>query len=378
MITSLYEDIDFGGLRLSGGRPYLIAEIGVNHENDLGTALKMVEEAARAGADAVKFQSYKAGALASKNSPGYWDRNMESTATQFELFRKYDGFGESQYRSLAEHASRMGIVFMSTPFDTRFADVLEPLVPAYKIASADLTNHPFLRHVAGKKKPVLLSVGASTLGEVEEAVRVIRSESNAPLALLHCVLSYPTDAGNANLGTIPYLKHVFPDLVIGYSDHVPPHHSCLTLTTAWLLGARIIEKHFTLDKNLPGNDHYHSMDPADIRAFRRQCGFVTELIGKRAKEVLPCERDARKNARRSLVAGRSFARGEVVEERDIRIKRPGVGIAPEFLDLVAGSRALRPIEEDEILQWDMFIQRPHNRQTTSRNETGRERFDAWI
>jgi N-acetylneuraminate synthase len=354
---ALYKEIALGALKLSGDRPYLIAEAGVNYENDLHVAMEMVEEAARAGADAIKFQSYKANTLASKNSPSYWDVSKESTRSQFTLFQKYDSFGDREYQLLADHAAKTGIVFLSTPFDLHFADILAPLMPAFKIASADMSNHPFLRHIAHKGKPILLSVGASTLGEVEEAIGVIRSESNIPLALLHCVLSYPTDPVNANLGSISFLQRVFPNLVIGYSDHVPPQHSCLALTTAWLLGARIIEKHFTLDKTLPGNDHYHAMDPTDIRAFREQCDFATNLIGNDSKEVLPCEEDARKHARRSLIAGRAFAKGETVGAQDIQIKRPGNGIQPRFLDLIVGSRTLKKIEEDEVLQWDMFIQR---------------------
>ncbi|MFH2104099.1 MAG: N-acetylneuraminate synthase family protein [Chloroflexota bacterium] len=351
------EDILFGTIALKADRPYLIAEAGVNYENDMETAVCMVEEATAAGADAIKFQSYKAETLASRFSPSYWDTTKESTKSQFELFKKYDHFDIDDYATLATHAARCGIDFLTTPFDVRFADALVPLMPVIKVASADLTNHPFLRHIAPMGKPVILSVGASTLGEVDEAVRLLKSEGVDQIALLHCVLSYPCDPSDANLGVIQHLQVAFPDLVVGYSDHVPPAYGCATLTTAWLLGARIIEKHFTLDKTKSGNDHYHAMDPEDMRAFRSQCDYVTALIGSDHKEVFACEAEARQQARRSLVAARALRSGETVTRDDILVKRPGTGINPRFLDVVVGARIIGDIQEDEILQWEMFLAR---------------------
>lgn len=357
MTTSIYEPLTFGELTLSGERPYLIAEAGVNHENDLDTALRMVDEAAEAGADAIKFQCYKAGALASRNSPSYWDLGKEPTASQYALFRKYDHLGDEDYRELASRAAQRGITFLSTPFDRHFADLLEPLMPAFKVASADLTNHPLLRDLARRGKPMLLSLGAATLGEVEEAVAIVRSVNSAPLALLHCVLSYPTSPADANLGALRHLGRVFPGVVLGYSDHVPPDHGCLALTAAWMMGARVLEKHFTLTKGKPGNDHYHAMDPDDIRAFREQCAFVTALVGAERKGVLRCEEPARAHARRSLVAARNLPCGHVLSEEDIAVKRPGTGIEPRFLELVLGCRTRRGLEEDEIFQWDAILDR---------------------
>lgn len=352
-----YKDIQFGAITLRADRPFLVAEAGVNYENDMETADRMVKEAAAAGADAIKFQSYKAETLASRFSPSYWDTTKEPTKSQFELFKKYDHFDVAEYEALAEQARKCGIHFLSTPFDTRFVDALTPLVPAMKVASADLTNHPLLRHIARAAKPVILSVGASTLGEVDEAVRLLKSEGVEQIALLHCVLSYPCNPADANLGILGHLQAVFPDLIVGYSDHVPPAFGCAALTTAWLLGARIIEKHFTLDKKKPGNDHYHAMDPADLREFRAQCDYVTSLIGTDRKDVLACEAEARRQARRSLVAARSIRRGERVTAVDVLVKRPGTGIDPRLLDVVVGATAVRDIQEDEILQWEMFLTR---------------------
>lgn len=353
----MYETIQFGSLSLQGRRPFLIAEAGVNHENSLESALKMVEEAARAGADAIKFQSYKAETLASKHSPSYWDLGAEPTKSQFELFKKYDSFGDVEYARLAAHAKECGIVFLSTPFDFHFADSLEPLMPGYKIASADLTNLPLLRHCAAKGKPMIVSVGASTSVEIERAIKEIRSTGNRQIALLHCVLSYPCKPEDANLRVISSLKELFPDCVVGYSDHVPPDHGCLALTEAWLLGARIIEKHFTLDKAKPGNDHYHAFDPDDIRHFRRQCEYATTLLGQATKEVLPCEQVARQQARRSLVAAKPIRKGQCITRDLIAIKRPGTGIPTEYLESLVDRCALRDIEGDELLSWDMFLQR---------------------
>ena len=193
------------------------------------------------------------------------------------------------------------------------------------------------------------------MGEVDEAVSLLKFEGLHEIALLHCVLSYPCDPADANLGIIDHLQAAFPDLVIGYSDHVPPSYGCAALTTAWLRGARIIEKHFTLDKTKPGNDHYHAMDPDDLRDFRKQCDYVTGLIGINRKQVLPCETEARKQARRSLVAARAIKRGEKISSNDLLIKRPGTGIDPRQFDVIVGATALRDINEDEILLWDMFL-----------------------
>ena len=347
--------IQLGGITLKADRPFLIAEAGVNYENDIDAALRYVEEAAASGADAIKFQSYKAETIASRFSPSYWDRTKEPTGSQFELFKKYDHFDMPEYRRLAERSRECGIHFMSTPFDFRFADDLNELMPVYKIASADITNFPFLRHIARKGKPVLLSTGASTIGEVDAAVMLLRKEEVRHIALLHCVLSYPCKPEDANLGIISHLRNVYPDIVAGYSDHVPPAHGCAALVTAWLLGARILEKHFTLDKTRPGNDHYHAMDPRDVREFRAQCDYVTSLIGQSRKDILACEAESRRQARRSLVAARALNAGEVIAATDIAIKRPGTGLPPEMLDVIIGRAVKKDIREDELLSWDMFL-----------------------
>ncbi len=348
-------DIHFGSVVFSAKRPYIIAEAGVNHENDFEEAVRLVEEAAKAGADAIKFQSYRAETLASQNSPSYWDLSKEPTTSQYQLFKKFDKFTIDDYRKLAEVAKKNNIVFLSTPFDFQYADDLADLMPFYKISSSDLTNTPFIKHCAGKGKPMIISVGAANMEEVVTAVEVVKGVSDQPIALLHCVLSYPTDPKNANLRFILNLKEAFPDLIIGYSDHVPPHYSCLALNVSWLLGARVIEKHFTLDKTKEGNDHYHAMDTDDLRAFREQGRFIENTLGDYEKRVLACEIVSRKQARRSLVATKRIKAGVPIKREDITFKRPGHGISPTELESIIGKVATRDISEDDILIWDMFI-----------------------
>ncbi len=205
--------------RLAEDRFTLVAEIGVNYYDiakDRGISVMdaaklMVAEAARAGAHGVKFQSYKAGTLAAKDSPAYWDRTEEPTGSQYELFRKFDSFGEAEYRELKEYSDQCGIEFLSTAFDLDSADYLEPLMEVYKISSSDLSNLPFIEYQAKKNKPVVLSVGASDLPEIRRAVDVIRSNNDKKITLLHCVLEYPTPPEHANLLKIESLKKEFPD-----------------------------------------------------------------------------------------------------------------------------------------------------------------------
>ena len=343
-------------------KPYLIAEIGVNFYDtakELGIspmqAAKMyVKSAKEAGADAAKFQSYKADTIVSKNSPAYWDLSKEPTKTQHELFLKHDHFNEQDYRELYSYCKEIGIDFMSTPFDYASADYLADMVDVYKISSSDLSNTPFIRHIARKGKPIYISLGASYLSEAEEAVRVIKEEGNNNICLLHCVLSYPTANENANLNVIKTLKTVFPDLMIGYSDHTMPDENMAILTAAWLLGAQVIEKHFTLNKNLSGNDHYHAGDPSDFKKFCDNVNVLLSALGSSEKTVFPCEVVPRREARRSLVLTRDMKKGEVITETDLMPKRPGTGINPRFMDIVVGRKVLCDLPEDTILTWDMI------------------------
>lgn len=348
--------------RLQAGKFSLIAEIGVNYYDiakklnisAMDAAKMMVLEAKNAGIHAVKFQTYKAGTLASKNSPSYWDTSEESTTSQYELFKKFDAFGEKEYRILKEFCDQVGIEFCSTPFDFESVDYLDDLMNFYKISSSDLSNLPFIEYIAKKNKPILLSIGASNLNEIQNAVEVIHKHSDKKLTLLHCVLEYPTPYEHANLAKIASLKTAFPDEYIGYSDHTKPDYSCNVIKTAYLLGAQVVEKHFTLDKTLPGNDHYHAMDVRDAEDILQQIHYIETLKGNGELACLESESAARLNARRSIVAACDIAKGTVVTEQMLTFKRPGSGISPSEIADVIGKKASEDISEDTILQWDMM------------------------
>ncbi len=333
-------------------KPCVIAEAGVNHEGRMDLAERLVAEAAEGGADAIKFQTYKAETIASKHSPSYWDLSKEPTTSQYQLFKKYDKFWKKEYEALKVACDRAGIEFLSTPFDVESAGFLNDLMEVFKISSSDLTNKPFIEHLCGFGKPILLSVGAAHLWETVRAVEWIEARGN-PLALLHCVLNYPTADENANLGMILDLRRRFPDHAIGYSDHTLPG-DMKVLEVATLLGASILEKHFTFDKTLPGNDHYHAMDKKDLAVFRARMDRDFTILGSFEKKALPSEAPARANARRSLVAARRIGAGEELSLELLTWKRPGSGISPSEIDEVVGRKAARDIEEDEVLYWSLL------------------------
>ena len=319
--------------------PYVIAEIGVNFYDTakilgispLEAAKLYIDEAANIGIDCVKFQSYKANTIVSKNSPAYWDTTKEPTKTQYELFLKYDSFGEVEYRELCKYTHAKGMDFTSTPFDYASADYLEDMVDFYRISSSELSNIPFRKHVAKKGKKMMVSVGAAYLSEVDEAIRAIREVGNNDIVILHCVLSYPTNPENANLKIIDTLKKSFPDVVVGFSDHVAPDDTMMTLATAYLLGAEVVEK-------------------KAITNFK----WIDTVLGSAEKKVLTCELIPRREARRSLVLTRDMKAGDVIKKNDLMAKRPGTGISPEFTEIVIGRKVIKDLAEDTVLTWDMI------------------------
>ena len=341
---------------------YVIAEMGVNFYDTAKTlkitpleAAKMyIDGAAEAGCNCAKFQSYKADTIVSKNSPAYWDLSKEPTKTQYALFQKHDGFNEEDYRELCNYTHAKGMDFTSTPFDYASADYLEDMVDFYKISSSDLSNLPFIRYIAKKGKKMVVSVGAAYISEVDEAIRAIQCEGNNDITILHCVLSYPTAPRDANLRVIETLKKDFPNVKVGFSDHVAPDDTMMTLAVAYMLGAEVIEKHFTLDKTLPGNDHYHAGEPEDFKKAIANFKWIDTVLGSGEKTVLECELIPRREARRSLVFTRDMKAGEIIKEEDLMPKRPGTGISPRFADIVVGRKVVRDLEEDTILTWDMI------------------------
>lgn len=331
----------------------IIAEAGVNHENDPALARQHVTQSAAGGADAIKFQTYKAGKLACRQSPSYWDLNAEPCTSQFELFSKYDGLETADYEALRAQSRKEGIEFMSTAFDLESLDAIDPLVKTHKIASADLTNVPLLRAVASKGKPVLLSAGASDLGEIERAVTELDTYGATGIGLLHCVLNYPTPPANAYLQRITLLKQEWGDrCVIGYSDHTHPGQFCYPVVLAYLLGARIFEKHFTHDVTLPGNDHYHAMDQQRLAELVSHLDAARVLIGADLDEsaFLAMQASAITNARRSIVAVGPIRAGDTFTPENLTTKRPGHGLNPLRWDEVQGKAAARDIPDDTMLQ----------------------------
>lgn len=342
---------------------YLIAEIGVNYydiakerEMSLINAAKlMCYEAKAAGVDAVKFQTYKADKIASKNSPAYWDLREEPTTSQHELFMKFDQFGESEYAELAGYCREIDIEFMSTPFDFEAADYLDRYLNYYKISSSDVTNIPFIEHIAQKDKPILMSVGASEQEEIDSALSAIRRHNQKQIVLMHCVLEYPTPYEHANLNKIRQFQKMYPHLVIGYSDHTKPDKNYNVVKSACLLGAKVIEKHFTLNKTLKGNDHYHAMDPSDVVQIKRELDFCNQLCGSGEIHCLESEKRARLNARRSIVANRNLHVGDIITEESITFKRPGHGISPADSVQIIGKCVKREVEEDTAISWDDLV-----------------------
>ena len=332
--------------------PFLIAEAGVNHEGNMDTARLLIEEAAEGGADAIKFQTYRSHTIASQNSPAYWDTEKEPTESQYKLFQKYDKFWKNEFEELRECCDVLGIEFLSTPFDKESAMFLNDLMDVFKISSSDITNRPFIEYICNFGKPVILSTGASNIDEIDRALEWIDAKG-ASVALLHCVLNYPTPAENANLRMITDLKRRYPDRVIGYSDHTLPGDSRV-LELAYALGAEILEKHFTNDKNLPGNDHYHAMDRSDLIEIRHHLSRVETLLGQTEKHSLPSESRARRNARRSLVAACDISTGVTINDELLTWKRPAHGISPAEIKKVIGRRARQNIREDDLITWEML------------------------
>lgn len=332
-------------------KPFLIADIGVNYYDiaqkegisNMEAAKLMILEAKKSGVDAVKFESYKTENVISTECPD-----------QFELFKKYDEFGKEEFRQLAEFCDELKIKFLSTPLDFESADYLDEFMDIYSISSSDLTNIPFIQYIAKKNKPILLLTGAATINEIKRAVKAIEDVSTVDIAILHSVLSYPTAYRDANLAMIKDLAFSFPEYEIGYSDHTKPDSNMFVLTTAFNLGADIIEKHFTLDKSLPGNDHSHSMDPEDVMIFKTNIGFLSQINGMKNKQPLIYESSAIRSSRKSIVAVKDIKKGEVITSELLTFKRPGVGIPPYRIDDVIGKTALVDITEDTLMDFDML------------------------
>ena len=314
-------------------KPYFIAEIGVNHEGSVSLAKKMIRQAKSAGMNAVKFQTYKAENLVIKKSPAYWDLKKESTRSQFELFKKFDKFKRENYLELYEYCKKIKIDFLSTPFDINSIIWLKKIMPAIKIASADINNYPLLKQIGLTKKKIFLSTGASDIGEIKYALKILNKFGvrNSNIVIMHCILNYPTKDIDANLKMIEIISKEFPNNIIGYSDHTLPSSDISPCSIAYLLGARVIEKHFTFNKNIKGNDHYHSMNKLDARKILNEIERIRLLLGNALiKNCIKSEKKSKKFARRSIVTKVDINKGDNFSSFNLITKRPGNGLSPIY------------------------------------------------
>ena len=345
--------IEISGRKIGPGHPcFIIAEAGVNHNGDLDLALKLVDAAAAANADAVKFQTFKADRLATKEAPkaGYQIRATGDAGTQYEML-KYLELTEENHRSLISHCESRGVLFLSTPFDEESCDFLESLgLPAFKLPSGDLTNLPFLAHVARKGKPIILSTGMATLQEIDAAVETFVRSGNNRLVLLQCVSDYPADPAEVNLRAIASMRSSF-GFPVGFSDHTPGIAAAITATA---LGACVVEKHFTLDREMPGPDHRASLEPVELAEMVRGIRVAESALGDGEKRPGAGEAATALAARKSLVAACDISAGTVLGPEHIAAKRPGTGIPPGMRERLLGRKMRVAVPSGTLFEWEML------------------------
>ena len=331
---------------------YIIAEAGCNHDGKLEQGFRLIEEAAKNGADAIKFQTFKAGKLVTKTAEQWWlPEEQRQGKKQIDLYKTQDTFGFNEYKTLSDYCNKFGITFLSTPFYDESLDLLERLnVPAYKISSTDLTNLPFLEYIAKKQKPIILSAGASFLGEIAESIETIRGIGNERISLLHCIVEYPAPMNHANLNFIKTLKKAFPDYIIGFSDHTLGYVADIVAVS---FGAKIIEKHFTIDKTIRGApDHITSVDPKELSDLVKEVRAAESSFGSYEREILEYEKSAREFGRRKLVANSNIPKDTVIEGYMITAKRNVEGLYPKHLKDVLGKKAKVDLNEDDSITFD--------------------------
>lgn len=346
-------DLKIDGRRVGPGSPcFIIAEAGVNHNGDMDRALELIDAAAAAGADAVKFQTFSADRLVTRRArkAAYQKQTTDPGETQYAMLKRLE-LSYADHERLLTHARHRGITFLSTPFDKESLDLLVSLgLPAIKIGSGELTNLPLLQHAAAAGRPIVLSTGMSYLGEVEDAVHAIQARGAPPLALLHCVSNYPAAVGDVNLRAMATLASAF-GLPVGYSDHTLGFSVAVASVA---LGACVLEKHFTLDRSLPGPDHRASLEPTDLAAMIRAVREVESALGDGRKHPADAERDTMRVARKSVVTRIDIPAGATITVDMLAIKRPGTGIPPAEITRVVGRVARMSIPADSVLEWEMI------------------------
>jgi N,N'-diacetyllegionaminate synthase len=343
---------DIGGHLIGEGQPvFIIAEAGVNHNGDLDLAHRLVDVAARSGADAVKFQTAVPERVVSRyaDKANYQMETTDAAESQLEMVRKLHPFPPEAFQQLKEHAEESGVVFLSSPFDEPSIDLLDSLsVAAFKIPSGEITNLPYLKRMAATGRPLIMSTGMSSLGEVETALHEIEQAGNDDVVILHCLSNYPADPAEANLRAMETMATSFGRWV-GYSDHTPGIEVTLA---AVAMGARVIEKHFTLDRDLAGPDHAASLTERELTDMVRGIRIVESAIGDGLKVGAPSEANTADVARKSLVAAKDIAAGTVLTEDLIDIKRPGTGLPPAMRPHLVGRTVAVDVPEDTLLTLD--------------------------
>lgn len=323
---------------------YIIAEIGANHNRDFTIAKKLIDKAAEAGVDAVKFQTYKAETLYSRHAPKFSKDDVEP----FDLI-KANELPREWHRELYKYAARKKLHFLSSPFDYDAVDDLDTVgVPAFKVASFELVDLGLLKYIAQKNKPIILSVGLATLGEIEDALNAIRSQGNNDIILLHCASLYPSPAEIVNLNAIQTLSKAF-QIPIGFSDHTLGIHIAVAAVAK---GASVIEKHFTLDRTMKGPDHSFAIEPGELKQLVKNIRDVEIAMGTGVKGRSKAEQEMYEKGRRSIIAAREIKKGTKIKREWLIVKRPGYGIKPKYLEIVIGRTAKRDIKTDEWITWE--------------------------
>jgi pseudaminic acid synthase len=345
--------VRIGDRPVGGDAPvYIIAEAGSNHDRNLDQAKRLIDVAAAAGADAVKFQTFAADRIVAETTTRakYLDGLLPPDKTMSDLFRELE-LPRDWHAELFAHATAAGLDFLSTPFDFEAVDLLDELgVKAFKVASYELWHLPLIREVASRGKPIICSTGMADLADVQDAVDTVAETGNDQLVLLHCVVNYPPPFGELNLRAIETLRRAF-HVPVGYSDHSAGITAPIVATA---LGAAVIEKHFTLSRDLPGPDHRFAIEPDELAAMVRAIRDAQDALGSGIKRMAPAEVDLYTTARRSLFAARDIAAGTTLTEDDVAVLRPGTGIEVRDLPKVVGRTARRAISRHEPLSWEMF------------------------
>jgi N,N'-diacetyllegionaminate synthase len=314
---------------------YFVAEAGLNHNGKLDLAKKLITEAHKAGADAIKFQTYKTEEFVSKSNK------------YFKLFKNVE-LKQDDFTKLKNHAKKIGITFFSAPFDIESAKFLKKInIPCFKIASSDLTNLPLIEFVAKTKKPIILSTGSSNINEISEAIKCCLKAKNKNIIILHCVASYPAQPEDVNLTAMKTLKEKF-GLTVGFSDN---GDSTLVDLVAVSMGASVIEKHFTLDNKLPGPDHSFSINPKNLQRLITNIRQIETMKGNGLKIPTKSEIKGKKALRKSIVTRNSLKKNQVISKEDIAVKRPAGGIEPKYFNKIVGKRVLKNLDSDVILSW---------------------------